>query len=250
MAWKEIAGTNNNRIWAGEGLPNIEQLLIANRGFYINIPDIVSGIGTIISYDSLLPYTLRDDNLLQYVYYLDGTSYPFLLLADGHCIGLEFTNIQLINKIKLYTAVNTGSVINTNTFYIMSSVDGVNWNTKDTISSDNIIFENMTTYGIINFNLSEPISTRYVVIRSLNNFSITNTNPYLRELRCYSPDGNFGIESDEYRDNLTGKVYKKINNIWDLIYTPTPIPAHLIGSSVTPPSGVGLPVGSLYFKRS
>lgn len=255
MAWKEINISNSSGMtnWSGDGPPNVSTQLTPLHTYVVNVP-IDGGEGTIIS-SGITGDTLKDGIKTSNAYYTyNSISYPVQMLSDGNGIAMEFSNNQLIEKLFIFTPAVNGSTINTNTFYIMISNDLTNWSLKETIISSNVSFDlsNLASgYGVINIILSTPLLTKYIYVRSLNNLDITNTSAdYIREFECYSPNGSFGAEGDEYRDNLNGKKYKKINNEWVLIFTPQQIPAHIVGNSPSPPSAIGLAEGSLYFVRS
>lgn len=248
MAWK-IMSSSSYKYWIGNGPPDIQTLLSSYRGLILNIPSVDGGNSSLITYDTYLTYRLRDGNYNNHVFYLiEGTSYPVVLSSTGNCVGLEFESVELISEIKLYTSVAGSNVLGSNTFFIMTSNDGTTWSVSSVIDYTDVILENYTTYSVLTFQLPEPIQTKFITVRSLNDLDIININgEYIREMEVYSPDGNFGVEGDTYKNYSTGKIYKKINNNWVLVFTPQPIPAHILGDSAIPPSGAGLPDGSIYF---
>ena len=250
MTWKTMSASSYKH-WIGSGPPDIQSMLTPTRGLILNIPSITGGISTLISDDTALPRKLTDGVYDQYVYYsIEGTSYPLILTSTGNGPGLEFNNVELISELKLYTVSIGSYVISSNTFYILTSLDGINWEAKNSFSVGDVIVETIGTYSILTFKLSEPVYGKYVAIRSLNDFDVSNINgEYVRELEAYSQDGNFGSEGDTYKNYLTGKEYKKINGGWGLVFTPQEIPVHIVGDSATPPSGAGLPDGSIYFVK-
>lgn len=256
MAWKEVTVGNSSGMinWSGDGEPNVSNKLSISNAYVVNIPSIEGGEGTIIS-DGVTANSLIDGSKTNNAYFImNSTSYPVQMITNRNGISIDLSNNKLVSKIFLYVTIVTGSELGPNTFYIMTSNDGLNWVFKEFVESIDVSFDvsNLASgYGVIGVSLTTPLFSRYIAIRTLTNLDITNTSSdYIREIECYSPNGLFGSEGDEYRDNLTGKKYKKINNEWLLIYTPQQIPAHIVGDSPLPPSAVGLPVGSLYFVKS
>lgn len=253
MAWKTIVPVTNpaSYQWNGSGLPDVQTLLVPTRGLFINIPSASGGVSTFIADDLNTIEKLRDGDITSYMYYtVEGTTYPVLFSNTGNSIGLQFTTTELIGSIKIYTAGSTNGVLGANTFYVLASNDGTNWYHIETMLHTDVVFETFPTYSVITFLLTQPIHSKYIAVRALNALDVTTVNgEYIREMEVFTPDGNFGTEGDVYENNETGKKYKKINNSWQLVFTPTPVPVHMVGDTPILPSGVGLPDGSIYFVR-
>jgi len=251
MAWKDVpvGSTVNNKLWVIDGTPGIKTKIIPNRGFHTNIPSIDGGVGTILNYDDTIVTRLSDDNILTDVIY-SGNYYT--LTTTGNAVGLELTHSSILNSIDIYVNATTGNTISSNTFHILTSMDGVNWNRIESIASSTISFTCEANYGSLTIPLSTPVISKFVAVRSATDFLLfdgSNRIAHTREIQLFTPE-EFGINGDTATNRATGNMYEKINGLWQLTYTSPEIPQHLVGSSVTPPSAVGRPIGSFYIVQN
>ena len=255
MAWKEIEGSapssgyNNYIINYGE--PGISSKIVPIRGFLVSIPSVDGGEGTVLSYDTTLPYNLNDDDYINNVVY-NSTNYYVLYPDNGRSIGLELKYVSIFDKIIIYLNGYTGTTLNTNTFYIMTSFDGINWTPNRSIPSSEVTYETFTDYARIIINLDPVVQTQYLAIRALERLSFytggSNPDARIRELNIFTPE-NIGLANDIYKDYETNKEYKKINGSWVVNFIPPDYPINIIGNSMIPPSAANVSIGSLYIVR-
>jgi len=251
MAWKDVpvGSTVNNKLWVTDGIPGVKTKIIPNRGFHTNIPSIDGGVGTILNYDDTIVTKLSDDDILTDVVY-SGNYYT--LTTTGNAVGLELTHPSILNSIDIYVNGTTGATILSNTFHILTSIDGANWSRVESIASSVLSLTCEANYGSVTIPLSTSIISKFVAIRSATDFILfdgSNRIARIREIRLFTPE-EIGVEGDIATNRATGNMYEKINGLWQLTYTAPEIPQHLVGSSMTPPSAVGRPIGSFYIVQN
>lgn len=250
MAWKDVpvGASTNNRMWINDGPPGVQTSVSVTRGFHVNIPTIDGGIGTILNYDNTVATRLNDNILTTDVYY-SGNYYT--LTTAGDAVGLEFSSINRISSIELYVNGFTGATVPANTLHVLTSTDGITWTRVESFATGVISYVNETNYGVFTINLTAPIDTKYIAVRATTTFYIYNygnINVRLREFKALTPI-DIGIDDDTYIHRSTGNMYTKKDGVWDITYTAPEIPRHLVGESVTPPSGAGIPIGSFYIVK-
>lgn len=250
MVWKDVpvGSSTNNKLWVNDGPPGERTSVSITRGFHVNIPTIDGGIGTILNYDNTIVTRLNDNNLATDVYY--DSSY-YTLTSTGNGVGLEFSTINRISSIELYVNGSTGATVPANTLHVLVSTDGITWTRIESFATNVVSYINDVNYGYFTINLTSPIDTKYIAVRSTNTFYIFNAGNIvvkLREFKAFTPI-DIGVDDDTYIHRSTGNIYTKKNNIWNLTYTAPEIPRHLVGESVTPPSGAGIPIGSIYIVK-
>lgn len=252
MSWKTLVdagGSVNNKFWLNEGPPGNKNQIAPLRGFHVNIPSISGGVGTVLNYDSTISNKLTDNNLTADLLY-SGNYYTFSVAGDG--VGIELNYPCYVESIELYINGSTGATLVSNTLHVMVSVDGINWEVIKSVNTSALVFINDTNYGYFTIDLPPMTSTKFIAVRSTADFYLNNSGNYLvraREFKIFTPE-EIGINEDVYQDRLTGRLYEKRNGVWVLTYTPPEIPRHLVGTSMVPPSGSGIPLGSIYIVKT
>ena len=250
----DIGDTPKYTQFSGSGDPNGDITVPLTKGFYLTSTLPSSGDGTLLALAGTDSTELVDGDRATTATFDSGSN--TFIIDNNNSIAVEFDKIASFDTVYLYEAADGWP----DPFYpssdersleLHTSLDGENWVFAGDLLIEGHLDSSTATItpsgnARLTISLDTQVEAKYVAITChpsgelLPWMSSWQSNWYPSEIEVLITDSDFGTTGDDFRDNETGNIWKKLEEIWELDFD-----ASILSDSYTQFSGIGDPNSAL-----